>query len=126
MYEAERQNLYAQYRDAVRRISLLSVRDLAQTVRDIWPNATHVILDDSDQGRYLCLSSVKNCDDEIADEESLEDEGVDSMTTAGNFSTENIGRETWSVYIQAGPRGHGPYQLDVEKALAIDPATFGR
>lgn len=87
------------YRQAVRDIHRHGLVALAEVVRDKYPNATHILLESSDQGDWLTFVGVI---DPTADEDEhfVEDddlaEAVDDF--AGSFYDNDAWGNLWSIF----------------------------
>jgi len=124
MYDDIRSQLYEQYRDVVTRIVHLSLRDLAESARTAFTDATTIVMSVSDQGAYLVLDHAEDRTGQVvADAEQLEAADIDAMSTAGNLSTDNIGFGAWKPYAPRDPATR-TYRLDIAAALTISPAQF--
>jgi hypothetical protein len=129
-YDAEREALYGQYQEVQERITLMSVLDLAETVRAEWPDAKYVALATTDQGdTYQRVSAVLAADWSVITDEP----DIDDSATAGNLFADRAGSELWQAFCLDSNAPGRPQELplivdavlDIDAVLAgVSPADF--
>jgi len=118
-YELLQTRLYAEYQEAMRKITLLSLKMLAEAAREAYPSATVVLLGDSDQGDHLTITGLLDDKGDPLDDDEWYEE-ID-LPTAGNLAANC--KLWWGDYISQDKR-NGDYSLGVNQALTIDTGQF--
>lgn len=127
MFDDERAALYRQYQEASVKIVLLSMYDLAASVRDKEPEARYVYITASDQSRggYWSTAITDADGEELA--ENLEELDMDDMATLGNLQDDEFATPSWQVLVEDNPTEDisGEYRIDIDRVLEkLSPADF--
>lgn len=128
MFDTEREALYRQYQESTTKIVLMSLLDLAMSVRQEEPSAKYIHIEASDQagGGYVCTGVTDAEGELLADdlEELDDDEGLE-MKTLGNLQDGEFATEAWQLLAENDPSKVGEYRIDIDVVLErVTPADF--
>lgn len=109
------------YREANARCAYYGLRLLALHAREVWPEATTLVLDWSDQGDYLTVTEVLGADGDSAYLGAALNNDPDPEGWAGNLAGNN--EDTWAPLADA-EQSEFCFTIDKVIAATAEPFTW--